>query len=441
MARKVFISFLGTTDYFPSRYYRGKKFCSDVEKYVQIAALQYVQRLATWTENDCAYILLTTEAKARNWEDGNYIDRNGNPNVGLESTLKSKKFPFPCKAVTDIPEGKNEKEIWEIFKRIHDLFQDGDELYFDITHAYRYLPMLVVVLGNYSKFLDKAKVAHILYGNYEGRDKDEQKEFITPSLAPLVDLQSFSTLQDWTYAVADFVNNGNADRMFDLTYSISASLIKKGDERADLLTKLVTSIKDFAKDMQTSRGLTIVNGTNILELKKNLAAFEDRLRNDPNEASVDELLLPVFGQIEGIVDSYQERIDIRNGFQAVKWCLDHKLYQQAVTILQESVKSYFCLILKYDMTDPAKRDIVKGLLEMAKYRNSYMLPTEIGMPKGKTEWSVSMKNIASDYDSLRIIRNDLNHAGFQYRPSEPLLIEETIKEKYESIKKALNICL
>ena len=40
MPRKVFISFLGTTDYFPSMYYRGRKFCSGMEKYVQIAALE-----------------------------------------------------------------------------------------------------------------------------------------------------------------------------------------------------------------------------------------------------------------------------------------------------------------------------------------------------------------------------------------------------------------
>ena len=34
--------------------------------------------------------------------------------------------------------------------------QDGDELYFDLTHGFRYLPMLVMVLINYSKFLKYA---------------------------------------------------------------------------------------------------------------------------------------------------------------------------------------------------------------------------------------------------------------------------------------------
>lgn len=441
MPRKVFISFLGTTDYFPSRYYRGKKFCSDVEKYIQIAALQYVQRQAVWTKDDIAYILLTELAEERNWRDNGHKDREGNvkENDGLESCLKKCKFPFLYQPVPNIPEGKNEKEIWQIFKTIHDLIQDGDELYFDITHGYRYLPMLVVVLGNYSKFLEKAKVVHILYGNYEGRDKDENDNFITPARSPIVDLQSFSTLQDWTYAVADFINNGNADRMSALTYDLSAPLIKKGHERADAFNRMVFSIKDFAKDMETCRGQNIVNGTSMTALDENLKNIQSLLQQD-NEASVDELLIPVFGKIREMVADFDTDRNIQNGFVAVGWCINHRLYQQAITILQESVKNYFCTILGYQIEDDTKRKVIEALLETAKYTSAYMLPVEMGLPKGETAWSVAMKDIASDYDALRKLRNDFNHSGFNERPASPSTIEETIKDKYESIKRKLNIC-
>ena len=442
MSRKVFISFLGTTDYFPSRYYKGKKFCSEVEKYVQIAALQYVQRQAFWTKDDVAYFLLTQLAEERNWRDNGHKDREGNvkENDGLESCLKKSKFQFKYQPIPNIPEGKNEKEIWQIFKTIHDLINEGDELYFDITHGYRYLPMLVVVLGNYSKFLEKAKVVHILYGNYEGRDKDEKGIFITPARSPIVDLQSFSTLQDWTYAVADFINNGNADRMSALTYDISAPLIKKGHERADAFNRLVLSIKDFAKDMETCRGQNIVNGTNMTTLGENLKNIQSLLQQD-NEASVDELLIPVFGKIREMVVDFDTDRNIQNGFVAVGWCINHRLYQQAITILQESVKNYFCTMLGYQIEDDTKRKVIEALLEAAKYTSAYMLPVEIGLPKGETEWSVAMKDIASDYDALRKLRNDFNHSGFNERPASPSTIEETIKDKYEFIKRKLSICL
>lgn len=438
MSRKVFISFLGTTDYFPSIYYRGKKFCSDVEKYVQIAALQYVQRQAVWTKDDVAYVLLTNAAEARNWHDYGYTDRNGNPNIGLESTIKTMNFPFACQAITNIPKGKNEKEIWQIFKTIHDLIKDDDELYFDITHGYRYLPMLVVVLGNYSKFLEKAKVMHILYGNYEGRDRDENGNFVTPARSPIVDLQSFSTLQDWTYAVADFINNGNADRMSALTYGVSAPLIKKGHERAEALNRLVLSIKDFAKDMETCRGKNIVNGINTTALNENLRSLQSILRSD-NDASVDELLIPVFGKIREMVSGFDTDTNIQNGFIAVGWCIEHRLYQQAVTILQESVKNYFCVMLGYQIDDDNKRKKIEALLEAAKRTSAYMLPVEIGLPKGETKWSVSMKDVSSDYDVLRKLRNDFNHSGFNECPASPFVIEDTIRERYESIKSELGI--
>lgn len=439
MPRKVFISFLGTTDYFPSMYYRGKKFCSGMEKYVQIAALQYVQRITKWTENDIAYILLTKLAEERNWKDHGYIDRNGNPNVGLEQKIKSMAFPFPYQPIHDIPEGKNEKEIWQIFKTIHDLIQDGDELYFDITHGYRYLPMLVVVLGNYSKFLEKAKVIHILYGNYEGRDKDDYGEYTAPPHSPIVDLQSFSILQDWTYAVADFINNGNADRMSDLTYDVSAPLIKKGQERADAMNRLVISIKNFAKDMQTCRGQSIIDGTSIKELKDGLIQVEEILNQEKGEATVDQLLIPVFEKIQEIVRDYDSEGNVRNGFQAVHWCLEHKLYQQAITILQESVKNYFCILLGYDIKDINNRSAIEGLLDIARFKSAQMLPAEIGKPIGETAWSKEMKAIATDYNTLRKLRNDFNHSGINDNPTTPSYIETTIEEKYNSITKKLNV--
>lgn len=444
MPRKVFISFLGTTDYFPSIYYRGKKFCSDMEKYVQIAALQYVQRSGIWTENDIAYVLLTTLAEDRNWKDNGYIDRNGNPNIGLETTIKNKNFLFPCRPIPNIPEGKNEKEIWQIFKIIHDLIQDGDELYFDITHGYRYLPMLVVVLGNYAKFLEKAKVVHILYGNYEGRDRDESGKYLEPPHSPIIDLQSLSTLQDWTYAVADFINNGNADKMSDLTYDASAPLIRKGQERADAINKLVTSIRNFAKDMQTCRGQSIVGGTNIKELQDDLLRMQDVLEQENGEVSVDQLLIPVFAKIQEMVKDYDDEKSIGNGFQAVNWCIEHKLYQQAITILQESVKNYFCLKLDYDLNDSILRKKIESMMNLANKRRITPrdLINEFPHPNMPDTWSMKMIEVAANYDVLRRLRNDVNHFGFDdWNPYPPSEIERIIKDEFDSIIHKLGICL
>lgn len=116
-------------------------------------------------------------------------------------------LPVHVNAVA-IVDGKDESEMWEIFKTVYDLLKDEDEVYFDLTHAFRYLPMLVLVLGNYAKFLKNITVKGISYGNYESRTDDE---------APIVDLLPLSVLQNWTHAAADFLENGSVSRLVELS--------------------------------------------------------------------------------------------------------------------------------------------------------------------------------------------------------------------------------
>lgn len=450
MARKVFISFLGTTNYYSSEYYRGNDFCSKEEKYVQIAALEYIQTIdGEWTQDDIAYILLTEEAKKKNWVDNGHEDKNGNtlPNSGLESVLRSKGFPFACET-HKIPEGKDETEIWEIFKVIYSLIKNGDRLYFDITHGFRYLPMLIVVLGNYAKFLKKVKVKHIIYGNYEGRDKVNNNEYVKPAHSPLVDLQPFSTLQDWTYAVADFINNGNADRMFKLADEELGPRFRQ--ERASSFRSLVLSIRDFAKDMQTCRGKSIIEGEHIREVKKQLNDVYAILTNKNARVTIDELLIPVFERIQKTMENYNENGDVNNGFHAAKWCIEHRLYQQAVTILQESVKNYFLFKL-CNLNMISDRDIIEECLYVAKDQNiisgadlmknliNKKLLSEKNLPQDYVTWMDMMKSIASDYGRLCTLRNDFNHFGCKNNPATPSKIEGNIKNLYASITKNLYI--
>ena len=155
MARKVFISFLGASFY--SKCYYGKEnyfgeglhFKSSESRFVQQATLEYLDT-NNWKDTDAAYILLTGRAKELNWNES--IKNKKNPRtqqeeeyIGLERIIDDMNLPFDVKPI-DIPDEKGENEIWEIFKiLISDDADDGepiiredDELYFDLTHGYRY---------------------------------------------------------------------------------------------------------------------------------------------------------------------------------------------------------------------------------------------------------------------------------------------------------------
>jgi len=43
----------------------------------------------------------------------------------------------------------------EIFRTIFDEIDENDEIIFDVTHSFRYLPMLVFIVINYARVVKK----------------------------------------------------------------------------------------------------------------------------------------------------------------------------------------------------------------------------------------------------------------------------------------------
>jgi len=123
MARKVFISFLGTNNYTPCVYSYGSSRSSAVE-FVQSALTEMF--CTNWTKEDKVLVFITKEAEEKNW-----VKLQQEWHVDTSIT----KGVF-------IPSGKNEEEIWQIFQIIYDCLEKSDELYVDITHSFRSIPLL-----------------------------------------------------------------------------------------------------------------------------------------------------------------------------------------------------------------------------------------------------------------------------------------------------------
>ena len=157
MARKVFISVLGTGFYNSCKYVKDS-FVSSETRFIQQATLEYLKVKNNWntknTEGDVIdriIILLTDGAKETNWNKDitTRLNKTGEEEsyVRLEQTLNEMELPCPVETLS-IPDGKSEDEMWTIFNTVYNALKPNDELYFDLTHSFRYLPMLVLVLGN-----------------------------------------------------------------------------------------------------------------------------------------------------------------------------------------------------------------------------------------------------------------------------------------------------
>ncbi len=406
MARKVFISILGTGNYSPCRY-KGK--CSETEtKYIQEATLNEIN-VQSWGATDAVYVLLTEMAKDKHWCP--------KADKGLEAILNDMELPCAVEGV-DIPDGKDESEMWTIFDRVFGLLEDGDELYFDLTHAFRYIPMLVLVLSNYAKFLKGTRVAYMSYGNWEASKSNG-------GVAPIVDLLPLAALQDWTFASGQFVISGSADGISELGRRHCTEIKRKlhrRDDDTDALGSYLATVNSISEKLSMCRGIDLIKAGDFAKMRK----CQDEVKRETIPA-----FGPLISKITDSFSSFSSTPDAANSYQAAKWCQKMNLYQQAVTFLREGVVSVVCARNGLDMTRKSDRDLVDSAFRTADTDS----PT-VGFGALNALLSdpiFSNAEMVSSFNYLRNLRNDLNHSGMRESPA-------SVKNLKKQIEKAIRMC-
>jgi CRISPR-associated Csx2 family protein len=127
------ITFLGIGDYEERRRTVGTTSPSQPHS--------FRRRLVHWLKPEATCVLLTEKARERHWND-------------LSQRLQG----HTQIVEVDIPDGKSEAELWEIFEAISEAVQEGDEIAFDITHGFRSLPVIALLTIAYLKQVKGVKV-------------------------------------------------------------------------------------------------------------------------------------------------------------------------------------------------------------------------------------------------------------------------------------------
>ena len=408
MARKVFISVLGTGNYKECIYASGNT-QYDGTHFIQKATLQMLDVKEGWTESDRIYIIVTDGSKEQNWETRT---DNGEPKIGLADTLKEMHLSTPIETIR-IPDGNNEDEIWQIFSDIYKVLNDEDELYFDLTHGFRYLPMLVLVLGNYAKFLKNTIVKSITYGNYESRDKET-------NIAPIINITPLAALQDWTNAAADYLEHGDATKLkncADKPLITIARETKGQDQDATTLIKLSKQLYEFSNLISFNRGDEIIIGKQSEQIKALL---------EKADAEYIRPMGPLFKQIAKSVRNFNPDSP-ENMIEASRLCLDHSDFQASITLLQEGIVSMLCRKFHLDVKDKGDREIAtqalnKLGLELHNKEYRPLSPYKETIIKRIIDSGIISSELANQWNKITEDRNDFNHAGLRasYKDAETL---------------------
>lgn len=406
--RRVFISILGTGNYKPCIYRQGD-FTSTKTPFIQEATLDLLKARSEWSENDAAYIFLTPTARTSNWQAEPidiYVSHEVKKYAGLEPTLNQMKLPFPVEPV-EISEEGDEEAIWSVFRSIYDQIHEGDRLYIDITHSFRYLPMLLLVLTNYARELKGTEVVSITYGNWE----------VKAEIKPIVDLGALIELQDWTVAAGEFLRNGRASGLAELTKEKVTPILKatKGkSESAKGLRKLVDKLTTVSQSLTTIRGKEILSGKIFEELDKCTHGLD---------AGLITPMGPLIDKIKDSFGDFDTKPSVSNGFVAARWCYRMQLYQQSITILQETMKAYVAASHGYPSEEEYYTELAAKAFIIAKesisedeWRLGESDPTDREKRAKVVKQFLTgsaVRELHPLYTEIGQLRNDFNHAGFR----------------------------
>jgi CRISPR-associated Csx2 family protein len=429
MPRKIFLSFLGTNNYIHCNYIdesNTTKKCENV-KYVQEAILKLYCN--TFQDGDKAFIFVTEDAKKQNWEDclqfNSETKQRDIPNLGLESRLQElTDFKGTFEAIS-IPEGFSSAEIINIFQIVFDLLKEYDEIYLDITHGFRSLPMLGMVLMNYAKTLKNVNLKAIHYGAFEklGPAFEVSKMPIEQRNASIIDLLPLASLMDWSMAANTFLKYGIANDLKILADDEKKTMAVNRTESRDTITNLQnisSSMVSVASNIKTNRGHEIINGSQFILAKENINVFKKNEKIMPQ-------LVPIIDELATKIENFEENGQL-NWLHAVKWCIDHDLIQEGITQLHEGIETYLCNLenIQFDVKEERKK-VSEILICISNPNISFEFDENM-------EDKELYKSLAFIYDSLRNTRNDINHGGYLKTSCKAGEFKKNLIENYIKVK-------
>ncbi len=205
--------------------------------------------------------------------------------------------------------------------------QSGDELYVDVTHSFRSMPLLLmntlIYLQNISK--KKVKIVGILYG---------MSEMISElKYAPIVNLKKALEVNNWISGAYSFSEFGNAQKICELL-----------------------------QDIDKSASCVLIDFTDANNLN-NMVALQNSVQR-LKSINLDNLPAIAKMTVTPVVKDFIQKIGNPNStsefqFNLAVWHRERKQYYAAYLTLVEAIVSYVCEICLLNETSRDDRDTAK----------------------------------------------------------------------------------
>ncbi|QAV33178.1 CRISPR-associated protein, TM1812 family [Fervidobacterium changbaicum] len=290
--------------------------------------------------------------------------------------------------IVDISE---DEKVADFVKKIIPRVQDGDEVILDVTHSFRMLPMMALIISLYLKELKQIQVK-IIYGKY---DRDIKTTRCT-------DITEMSETIDWIYGTKLFTNYGFATQLSELIKKQNEKYYKNNHKKnADRPTKLGILSDDLTKVSESIRlGSIQLIRNSLSKFFKDIS--DEKLKRDVSE------FVPHFAPLfEKLVERYKafhieneslilNEEELKSEAELVKFYVQTGDYGMALRLAREYIKN----VLLYKM---GKHDEFLNISE----RESLPVKSNVLFDARNHFAHFGFNNLPVSPDKIRAALNDL----------------------------------
>jgi CRISPR-associated Csx2 family protein len=285
-----------------------------------------------------------------------------------------------CAEIVVLEYGMDQDEIlknFELLSAVSALIDDGDDIYFDITHSFRSLAFYELLAVSYIKDALKkdVKIKFVSYGMFEfSREND--------GFTPIADLSQLVNIMDWIKAAEEYKRYGTA-------YLLAELLEKKKEE-----TPGFRIAKEERKALR-KLGDTIT-GNDLLEFK-GLIKICVRLAEASRNGKSSGISLEIRHIFDDLAARFGDKLndDTLLYTELSKWHFEHKRYLVSAITLTECVLDYCA-----------------GLLGIDRNSEGWSWETDERSFRTKmhnTSADSIVGNFLKQYETVNRIRNELAH--------------------------------
>lgn len=290
--------------------------------------------------------------------------------------------------------GINDEELWGIFEKyleIAENIDDGDELYLDITHSFRSLAMMSLVMTQFASSIANKKfiLKGVYYGMLEYQGETEE------NVAPIVNLNILFELQEWIKAIDAIKKYSDFDPLVEI-------LDKEGVE--ENVHKAFTQLNN-AIDMGNMASMHSF----IKTAGKKIRAISD---------SSNKVIKLLSHEVVDLVDELDHEKMSDFQYALAKWFYNNKNYAMGYMALAEAIITKACEIKGYDIKSKEGREAGKDYMKITKYDDYFS-------PKYPNGISQIRNNIAHQLDNRGSnVTKDIERLGTYIETFEAFFLEE-----------------